>query len=180
LLGTITDDLGNNQSMVGLAWADGGLYSSRNIANEAIYSIDLGTFVATAVLDYDDTLYDFGGLAYNSADGLFYGTNDSSSGSGSGLYSLDVFGGGAINLVTPYPAGRTDVDGLALGGGIAYLVEDEAGNTIHPYDLANGAYLPSILSPMTSSEIFSGAAYVPEPSTLGMLLFAFVALRHRK
>ena len=79
--------------------------------------------------------------------------------------------------MTPYPAGRTDIDGLAVGNGVAYLVEDEAGNTIHPYDLNAGAYLPSLLSPMQTSEIFSGAAYViPEPSGLALAGLAFLSL----
>ncbi len=163
--------------MVGLAWANGGLYSSRNIANEAIYSIDLTTQVATVLFDYADADYDFGGLAYNPDDGLFYGTNDDATPNGSGLYSIDAFGGGAITLVTPYPAGETDIDGLAVGNGVAYLVEDEAGMSIHPYDLVGGAYLPDLMSPMQTSEVFSGAAFVvPEPGCLALLGFAFLSI----
>ena len=168
-LGTMTDANGANQAMVGLAWADGGLYSSKNNANEAIYNIDLNTLVATVAFDYEDGDYDFGGLAYNPADGLFYGTNDDATPNGTGLYSIDVFGGGGINLVAPYPDGETDIDGLAIGNGVAYLVEDEAGETIHPYDLNAGMYLPSILSPMQSNEVFAGAAWVPEPTCGGLL-----------
>ena len=175
-LGTIADAAGNAQSVVGLAWANGGLYASRNIANEAIYSIDLDTLVASVLLDYEDADWDFGGLAYNPADGLFYGTNDDTTPNGSGLYSIDAFGGGGINLVTPYPAGETDIDGLAIGNGVAYLVEDEAGDTIHPYDLGAGAYLPSITSPMQTSELFSGAAWVPEPASGGLLSLSLLGL----
>ncbi len=177
LLGTVTDVAGANISLVGLTWANGGLYGTRNVGDEALYAIDLNTFVATVFLDYAEADYDFGGLAYNPDDGLFYGTNDDATPNGSGLYSIDAFGGGAISLVTPYPAGRTDIDGLAVGNGVAYLVEDEAGNTIHPYDLNAGAYLPSLLSPMQTSEIFSGAAYViPEPSALALAGLAFLSL----
>jgi hypothetical protein len=163
-------------TLTGLAWS-GGLYGTRNIANEGVYQIDLNTFDATLVLDYDDASYDFGGFAYNPADGLFYGTSDDST-PARGLYSIDVFGGGAITFVADYPAGRTDIDGLAVGDGIAYLVEDEAGDTIHRYDLANGVYLSSLTSPMTSSEVFSGAAWIPEPASL-LLLGAIVLLRRR-
>lgn len=176
----ITDAAGAALSMVSLAWANGGLYSTRNIANEAVYQIDPNTGVAEVVLDYTDADYDFGGLAFNPDDGLFYGTSDDTS-PASGLYSIDVFGGGAINLITPYPDGETDIDGLAVGNGIAYLVEDEAGETIHPFDLANGVYLDSLMSPMTSSEVFSGAAWVPAPTTMALLgLGGLVATRRRR
>ena len=187
LLGTIRDVAGAEIAVVSLTWANGSLYTSRNIANEAIYHIDVPTRVASVVLDYTDADYDFGGLGYNPADGLFYGVNDTVAPFGSGLYSIDVFGGGAITLVTAYPAGETDIDGLAIGDNIAYLVEDEAGDTIHRYDLIAGAYLTPLTSPMVSSETFSGAAWlagdappVPESAALGLLGFALLGLRRRR
>lgn len=171
---------GAAKSMTGLAFANGFVYGTPNIANEAVYKIDPDTGVAEIALDYEDGDFDFGGLAYNPADGLFYGTNDDTS-PGSGLYSIDVFGSGAINLITAYPAGETDIDGLAIGNGIAYLVEDEAGDTIHRYDLGAGMYLSSLTSPMTSSEVFSGAAWVPAPGALALLgLGGLAAVRRRR
>ena len=177
---TITDDTGARLSMVSLAWADGALYGTRNVGEEAIYRIDPDTGIATIVFDYDDDLYDFGGLAFNMDDGLFYGTNDDSD--GRGLYAIDAFGSGTISLVTPYPDGETDIDGLAIGEGVAYLVEDEAGDTIHPFDLNAGVYLTDITSPMTTSAVFSGAAYVvPAPAGLALLgLGGLVATRRRR
>ena len=180
LLGDITNPDGSTLVVVGLAWASGNIYASRNIAEEAIYEINPNTLAATIKLNYDDASYDFGGLAYNPGDGLFYGTNDDTTPFGAGLYSIDVFGNGDISLVATYPSGRTDIDGLAVGNGIAYLVEDESGDTIHPFDLANGVYLPSITSPMTSSEIFSGAAWVPEPNALVLLLAGLLPLLRRR
>lgn len=178
-LGDITRPDGSSLVVVGLAWAQGKIYASRNIADEAIYEIDPGTLVATVKLDYDDGSYDFGGLAYNLVDGLFYGTNDSTA-IARGLYSIDVFGAGTISLVAPYPPDRTDIDGLAIGNNIAYLVEDEAGDTIHVFDLSTGTYLSSITSPMKSAEVFSGATWVPEPNGLLLLVMGtFLLVRRR-
>ena len=178
LLGDITLD-GANLSVVGLAFFDGNLYATRNISNEGVYRIDPGTLEATLVTDYDDTLYDFGGFDYGN--GGFYGTNDDSDGP-RGLFSIDL--GGAIDLIAAYPTGETDIDGLAVGGGIAYMIEDEPGATIHRYDLINDTYLSALDAPWGSSEIFSAGAYatwVPAPSALALLgLGGLAATRRRR
>ena len=166
LRGRITDGAGENLSMQGMAWANGGLYAVRGIGEEAIYSVDLVTLVATVVLDYPELDYDFGGLAFNTDDGLFYGTSDSIAADGVGLYSIDAFGSGNISLVTSYPAGEFDIDGLAIGDGVAYLVQDEPGDTIHPFDLGTNTYLANLPNPMTTTEAFSAAAFVTEVTSL--------------
>jgi hypothetical protein len=51
----------------------------------------------------------------------------------------------------------TDIDGIAVGGGIAYLVTDEAG-TIPVYDLVAGSYGTPLTSPFTTADVFSAAA----------------------
>ena len=179
-LGGISNDSGVYVDLFGLAWANGGLYATGatgSVSDEALYRIDLGTLVATRVLDYEQS---FGGLAFNPTDGLFYGTNN---GGASGLYSIDAFGSGGITLVTPYPVGEEAIDGLAIGNGIAFLVEDQGGESIHPYDLGASSYLPSLISPMLLDEIYAGAAYiVPEPCdviflTCGLLFFMGQRLR---
>ena len=81
-------------SMVGLAFSPrtGKLYSTKNIATEAVYEIDPLTGVATLLYAYD-TAYDFGGVDYDTETGAFYGLNDGSSAPGGrGLFSIDPFG----------------------------------------------------------------------------------------
>lgn len=178
-LGNTTID-GSAASFVGYAFADGNLYATRNISNEGVYQIDTDTLEATLVLDYDDANYDFGGFDYGN--GSFYGTSDDSSPLGTGIYSIDL--NGTITNVAPYPQGETDIDGLAIGGGIAYLVEDEPGASIHRYDLIGGQYLSPLDSPFESSELFSAGAYaswIPAPSALALLgLAGLNAARRRR
>jgi hypothetical protein len=153
---------GSLASPVSLAYDEGTLYATRNIGGdggaspEGLYSINTVTGEATLVLDYASADYDFGGL--DADNGQFYGTNDDATPNGNGLYQIEL--NGTITLIAPYPAGRTDIDGLAVGGGKAYLIEDEAGDTIHVYDFVEG-YEASITSPFTTSEIFSAGAYAP-------------------
>ncbi|MCW8804250.1 MAG: hypothetical protein OQK57_07630, partial [Ignavibacteriaceae bacterium] len=62
-LGTFTDTSGATISMVSLAFYNGALYGTRNVGNEAVYEINLSTFVATVFIDYEELDFDFGGLA---------------------------------------------------------------------------------------------------------------------
>ena len=158
MLGTITDPAGASLSMVGLAFYGGTLYSVRNVANEAVYTIDLTTLVATVYIDYVDADYDFGGLAADPNTGNLYATNDDATPNGAGLYLINL--DGTATLIDAYPAGQTDIDGLAVGdNGVAYLVIDEPGS-IYPYDLVGGAYLPEFANPWTTSEVFCGGAWI--------------------
>ena len=156
-LGTITDPGGATQSMVSLAFYNGALYSTKNIANEAVYEINTTTLVATVVIEYADDDFDFGGLAVDPNTGEFYGTSDDTAPLGSGLYRINMDGTGT--LIAAYPSGQTDIDGLAISdNGIAYLVIDEPGD-IFVYDLIGGTYLAPLTNPWTTAEIFSGGAW---------------------
>ena len=157
LLGTIVDGLGAAQAMVSLAFHDGVLYATKNIANEAVWTIDTSTLVATVLIDYVDAEFDFGGLAVDPATGDLYATNDDTSPHGSGLFRINNDATGT--LIAPYPAGQTDIDGLAIGGGFAYLVIDEPGS-IYVWDFAGGTYATPLTNPWTSSEIFSAGAWI--------------------
>src|SRR5690606_17670049 len=149
---------GNTQSLVALAFYNGTLYGTKNIANEAIWEINITTLVATVVVDYIDADYDFGGLAVDPTTGEFYGTNDDTSPNGSGLFKINM--DGTATLIEPYPAGENDIDGLAIGADRkVYWVIDQPGN-IYVYDLETSSFLTPLTSPWTTSELFSGGAWI--------------------
>jgi hypothetical protein len=159
-LGTFTDTSGATISMVSLAFYNGVLYGTRNVGIEAVYEINTTTFVATVFIDYEELDFDFGGLAVDPNTGEFYGTSDDTAPLGSGLYRINMNGTGT--LIAPYPAGQTDIDGLAVSNtGIAYLVTDQQ-DSIYIYDLVVGTYLPAIANPWTSSEVFCGGTWIYE------------------
>ncbi|MBN2147257.1 MAG: hypothetical protein JW726_07705 [Anaerolineales bacterium] len=160
-LGTITDGI-STQSMVGLAFYNGNLYGIKNIANEAVYEINLTTLVATVFIDYVDADYDFGGLAIDPSTGIFYATNDDITPHGSGVFRINP--NGTATLIAPYPAAQTDIDGLAVdSNSIAYLVTDEPG-FIYLLDLINVLYLTPIANPWATSEVFSAGAWILGPA----------------
>ncbi len=162
-LGTITDPAGATQSMTGLAFYNGVLYGVKNIANEAVWAIDTTTRVATVFIDYVDADFDFGGLAADPNTGVLYATNDDTTPNGSGLFRINADGTGT--LITPYPAGQTDIDGLAVShDGKAYLVTDEPG-FIYVWDFGAAAYATPLNNPWTTSEVFSAGAWINEPAT---------------
>jgi hypothetical protein len=161
-LGTIVDAGANPQSMVGLAFHNGILYGTKNIPNEAVWIININTLVATVYIDYEDADYDFGGLAAHPLTGELYATNDDTTPHGSGLFRINL--NGTATLIAPYPDGQADIDGLAISqDGKAYLVTDEPG-FIYVYDLVAGSYLTPLNNPWTTSEVFSGATWIREPS----------------
>jgi hypothetical protein len=166
-LGTVTDPAGAPQALVGLAFYAGALYASKNIANEAIYEIDLNTLVATVAIDYPDGDFDFGGLAADPKSGDLYATNDDATPHGTGLFRINQ--DGSATQIAPYPAGETDIDGLAIGNdGNAYLVIDQPGN-IYVYDFSAAAYVTPLTNPWTTSEVFSAGAYLlHEPTAVAL------------
>src|SRR5690554_1309957 len=157
-LGTIVDTAGATQSMVALAFYNGTLYGTKNIANEAIWEINTTTLVATVVIDYVDGDFDLGGLAVDPTTGDFYGTNDDVSPHGAGLFRINPDGTGT--MIAPYPAGETDIDGLAISTDRkAYWIVDEPGS-IYVYDLVAGTFLSPLTAPWTSSETFCGGTWI--------------------
>lgn len=164
-VGTFTDGPGGSTlSMLGLAFGNGVLYGFTQTGSDAIYSVDVATGVCTLVYMFPTTSANYGGLAFNAADGLFYGTND---GAPQGLYSIDALGSGTETLVAPYPGGETDIDGLTIGNGRAYLVTDDFGDDVYIYDLVAGAYVAGIPNPQPGTEIFASGAWAPSLGGVG-------------
>ncbi|MEZ4541156.1 MAG: hypothetical protein R3C43_14385 [Chloroflexota bacterium] len=152
-------------AIAGLAYHEGTLYGSRTVDSvadpEAIYTIDPATLSATLYLTYNVPIdqTDIGGLAVDPATGDLYGTNDAAALRGLVRIGAD----GNVTVVAPYPAGQTDIDGLAIGDGRAYLVTDEPGD-FYVFDFATLTYTTPITNPWTTSEIFAGAAWITEPA----------------
>jgi hypothetical protein len=158
MVGTIMV-MGSNAVFVGLGFSDGKLFGTRNIGDEAVYEIDLTTLVATIVYSYDNTSFDFGGIDFDAVDGKLYGTNDDASPFGRGLFFIDPVAM-TLTLGAPYPVGETDIDGLAVFDGIAYLVIDEPGD-FAVVDIASGIQIGTLPSPFTASAVFSAATFIP-------------------
>lgn len=161
--GTMTY-LGNNVNFVGLAYRNGKLLGTRNITTEAVYEINPLTLVATLIYQYPST-FDFGGLDVDMVTGRLYGLSDTApTGQVRGLYEIDT-GAMTTTFRAGYPAGETDIDGLAAFNGTAYYVTDQPG-LFYVYDIASGTQQATIPSPFTGSATFSAAAYVAPPVSI--------------
>jgi len=174
-------------NFVALAFRDGKLLGTRNIATEAVYEIDTTSLVASQVYVHP-TAFDYGGLEVDAANGKLYGLNDSTTAPGGrGLYEIDTVAG-TDTWKAGYPAGETDIDGLAVHNGVAYYVTDGPNTTqanFYVYDIATGTQTGTLASPFTAGGTFSAATFVsdpiPEPTTMAVLgLGALAALRRRR
>ena len=151
---------GANQTMVSMTYDPilGRLLFTRNVAVEAVYALPVvaascpASCEVTQEIVYDTGL-DIGGLARSPSDGLLYGTDD---GANDSVVRINV--DGSTTVIAAYPAGETDIDGLAADdNGKLYLITDQPGD-IYILDIATGTYDPPIPNPWTTSEIFCGGA----------------------
>ncbi|MBL4659083.1 MAG: hypothetical protein JKY19_01910 [Alcanivoracaceae bacterium] len=149
-MGRITDGSGNGFRIDGLAMSSDVLYGVHAGGNEinGLYSIDLQTFLVTNIALFPDSI---SGLGADPRTSIIYGTNDTTG----QLVSISTTG--LITNIAPYPDSITDIDGLAIGNGLAYLVIDEPG-FIPVYDLVHNTYVTSLTSPFTTADDFTGAA----------------------
>jgi len=152
-IGTITSDGTTPLRMDGLAFKDGKLYGALdNGTNDGIFIIDLSTLIATKIITYSD----ISGIDTDPISGKIYGADDGSR----KIVEINVTNN-SITAIADYPAGVTDIDGVAVGNGKIFLVTDEPG-FIYVYNLASKAYDAPIISPFGEDDTFSGgAAYMP-------------------
>ncbi|MBC7939206.1 MAG: hypothetical protein H7Z19_05480 [Chitinophagaceae bacterium] len=173
---------GSGVNFVGLSFANGRLYGTRNIATEAVYEIDPTTRVATQVYVHPST-YDFGGIDHDAASGRLYGLSDTG---GTGLYEINT-AAQTVTLRAPYPGGENDIDGLAVYNGRAYYVTDGPNTTqasFYVYDVASGLPMGTLPSPFTGSGTFSAATFAapipePAPTVLALMGGAVLAFSRR-
>jgi len=177
LVGTIVDAAGGPFRIDGLAISGGNLYGSRAAGIlDGIYSIDMGTLVATLIIPTTDSI---SGIDANPATGEVYGVNDTAG----ELVKIDI-GAGTITTVVAYPPAEDDIDGLAVSpGGLAYLIPDDpTPGEFFVYNLNTDAYETPLIGPWTGVDTFSGGAYMESPvnvpipslSRLGLLLMALM------
>jgi hypothetical protein len=145
-----------------------------------------GTGTNSGTIEWD-------GLDFNPNDNKFYVTNTvDTTGSGGtytrGVFSVDAFGTGALVKAFDFPAGRTEIDGLAIGGGKFWLTEQVPSLNaiqIYPYDPITQTYGTTITFALTdSTQRATGACWapnaLPEPSTALALAFLGLLLRGRR
>jgi hypothetical protein len=147
-----------------------------------VYQNSFGT-MALGGLDFDPALGTNGKFVVTS-------TVDASSngGPGIGIYAIDALGDDSVVKIADFPAGQTDWDGLAIGGGKYWLTDYEPGTSatikILPYDPVTNQYgtMFTVASPDTSNRS-TGATWapnaIPEPSTLGAVAIGCALLLPR-
>lgn len=195
----------------GLAFANGQLYASTSFGStvykRGIYRVNTtpdgaGRCVMTPIwLDPTGVgtlsgTVQFGGIDYNPADGKFWVTNGTDT-TGSGgtyeraIYTVDAFGSGAMTKIANFPANFNQIDGLAIGGGYAWITQQSPGSAtvnIFGFNLTTLTYDKSFSFALTdASQRATGAtwapnafAVIPAPSTACVLGLALLATRRRR
>lgn len=186
----------------GLAVANSKVYAYTNFnalgsgsfVEDGIYEVDTSVTTATANMTlkwrHDDLAFNLQGIEFNEVDGLFYAANLSDA-NPKGIYTIDVFGTGAITRIADFDPFLPTPDGLAIGGGRVWLTGNTSGSgtlRIAGYNLATGLYDEAFeLAGLGTSSYASGATWapgalnpVPEPATLAILGLGALALRRKR
>ncbi len=168
-------------SVLGLAYYNGVLYSVDSATTDDILSVDLVTLEMTSVYQFFSSSASPGGLAADPTTGLFYYTQDSTSSLWMDSFGNTGSGTVQVNLTTQtelklldYPAaivGANDIDGCSFDpSGVVYLIEDQAA-PLHNFNVTTLAYDPNPpMSGILANEVFSSGAYsneVGDGSTIG-------------
>jgi len=177
-VGNVMDVAGAEFRIDGLAISNGVLYGSRAAnATDGIFSIDMGTLVATMVIPLTDSI---SGIDADPETGTIYGVNDTT-----GMVVTIDPGAGTVTPFAAYPdPNETDLDGIAVGNGKAYLIPDDSDpGLIYVLDLATVTYDTPLTAPWGGADnIFSGGALIVvapsvlEVPTLGYAGLALLAL----
>lgn len=168
---------GSTANVTGMAWWQGRLVGYRSITLPGIYEINPNTGVMD-LLWATPSGTDFGGL--DSDGSRLYGLNDGTGLQGRGLYELDP-GAGAASFIVGYPGGDTDIDGLGIGNGRAYWVNDVGTQSLLVYNLTTNAFEASLTSPFGTGGIFAAGAWVPTPGAVTLFgLAAIAGVRRRR
>lgn len=157
-------------NFVGLAFdtVERKLYAYRNngaLGTEGFYEINPTTAACTLVWPAQNTALDFGAFDYDRVADVFYAVNDSVTAlpTGRGLYRLrKPLAFPAIEFVVASPNSDGDIDGLAVGGGRAYLVNDNVTQGVYVFDLMAGQFEATMALPYTVNGTFAGATWSPE------------------
>lgn len=176
-------DLGISIAGLGFDSNTGRLVGTVTSGSEGFYSIDPLTGESTLMMGTTGSSYDFGGIDYDAATDTFYGLNDDITPFGRGLFDIDLFDQ-TIDHIVDYPLGQTDIDGLAIGQGKAFMVNDDAFGEIFVYNLDTGEYEAPLANPWTESALFSGATWanldIPGPASLALLGMAGLLVARRR
>ena len=155
-LGVVHTSSGAPLPLVGLACGGGRLFGTAR-GTQWLYEIDPVSLLATNV-PMPQVLGWVEGLSFDPSSGLFYAQNDQGP---SILYSVDVLGSGAIQLVSGLQAAGAPDSGVIGDGGLYYITSDDGG-PIHAYDLTSGTFVPSVFwCPYGPGNDECGSAWAP-------------------
>lgn len=171
-------------SITGLAYdtARNKLIGYRSVTLPGFYEINPLTGVAN-LLATTPASTDFGGFDYDPVADVFYANNDGTGGPGRGIVRItSLYTAPVYTNLAPYPGTDADIDGLGVGGGFAWMVNDVPAQGIYRFDLGTNAYAANQPSPFTGTNgIFSSGAWVvPAPGTMALGLLAPLAMRRRR
>lgn len=158
------------------------LVGYRSVTLPGFYEINPVSGVASLIAATPAST-DFGGLDYDTATDTFIGLNDAVGGPGRGVIRIsNMYTAPTYTSLGLYPGGDTDIDGLGVGGGFAWMVNDVPAQGINRFNLTTNSYGPLLPSPFTGTNgIFSSGAWVPAPSVAAVLAGAgLVGLRRRR
>jgi hypothetical protein len=187
------------------------LYGTRVIGgstgNEGLFTIDIATGATTLAFEYEPTstsIFQIGGLDYDPTTDRIYLSDDDDTG-GRNIFSMDPTSlSSGLSLVTAYPAGVTDIDGIGAGGGKLYLLSDsqdsastatiEGNSGLHRvFNILTGQFEASIASPYPARTTTNaglglidptgGGAYapgIPAPASALALGLGAIAGRRRR